>query len=166
MNGGYLYSTPLFSITKHPSVIIPQLSIVSGISILPSIRPSYLDLNKDKKTTNRLTNYYLYKTLDKWLWKDLKDIMDYFVIKDGIVSVVDNPVKQQTLTESEYEKKIDYVENNLLSFKRMHKLLKHLIKRENIDWITLPKNEYLIKKEVSAYLKQQIEKKENKKIEK
>jgi len=162
MNGGFLYSTPsLFSISKHPSIIIPK-SIISGISVLPSVRPSYLDLNKDKKTINRLTNYYLYKTLDKWLWKDLKDIMDYFVIKNDIVSVVENPVKQQTLTENEYEKKIDYVENNFLSFKRMHKLLKHLIeisKISKLDWIALPKNEYLIKKEVSIYLKQKLEKK-------
>lgn len=155
MISNILYSTPVLSISRNPTVILP------AVAIHPSIHPSYLDLNKDEKIRNRLTKYYLYKTLDKWLWSDMKDIIDNFVLKDNIVNIVKTPVKQN-LTEPEIEKKIDYIENNILNYKKMYKILKHLIhKEENLSWVSLPKNEYIIKKTVKKYLLKKINHKFN-----
>lgn len=162
-------SSPTIPLYRNPVVLTsypPTISVSSSIASIPigiqypSVFSSYYpfhDLNKDKNVIRRLTKYFYYKTLDKWLWDDLKELMNYFSISDGHVVLLTNP-KEEKVNESDYEKKIDFIEDHILTKNAVYKMLKDLVKTYEIEWVKLPKNEYLIRKEIKKLLTHKIKK--------
>ena len=149
--------SPMFTPTYLPSL---TLDFVTNKPIFTF----YDDLNSDPKIHKRLTKYYYYKTIDKWLYDDLSDILNYFTIgADGKVKLISN-MSQYKMTNADKdtpqmkEKKIQFIENKIFKRYDMANLLYKFVREAGTKWVDLHKNEY--------YLKQVIEKNIIKRIKK
>ncbi len=123
---------------------------------------TYDNLNKDKKTQKTLTKYYFYKTLDKWLYKELLPLLGFVEITNGtpklITSMGDyNGEKLFKDTREELEKKINYMEKVLITKKVVKHMLKKVISKYNTNWAKLEDYEHEIKKLFFNYLKDKLE---------
>ena len=126
----------------------------------------YPNLNTDPKIRAQVTKYFYYKLLDDWLYDDLIDLLNYFVVSGDKVEMIkkiydykDDRVKKDT-TEM-LEKKTDYIEDNLFSKTDMYNALFNFTRETNTNWYDLPKHEYLVmglvKKRLRKKIKEEIE---------
>lgn len=123
---------------------------------------SYDNLNKDKKTQKTLTKYYFYKTLDKWLYKELIPLLGFVeIVNDSpklITSMGDyDGEKLFKDTREELEKKINYMEKILINKDVIKHMLKKVISKYNTNWAELEDYEQEIKKVFFNYLKNKLE---------
>ncbi|AYV81958.1 MAG: hypothetical protein Harvfovirus86_3 [Harvfovirus sp.] len=166
-NYNYAPLTPNFiTYSDSPMPIIP--------SALPYLRPTgatvifpqgslplppYLDLNKDERTFKIQSKYFMFKTLDKWIYDDMLDLLNYFVVDStGKVRLISNLAELKTGTVvkdtvDDIEKKIEFIENNILTEGTMYKILKKFVKGTGINWVDLHKNEGFVKEGVKDQLK-------------
>lgn len=125
--------------------------------------PPTVDLSSDPDIIEKIMNYLRYKTLDKWLWdeENLKSILGYFVIKDGkveYIAKIEDKKKHPLDGKEEIEKKIKFIEHELLSKKRMYKILNKVMSDTGAKWVELPKIETVVKDYIKKFLKQRIKK--------
>lgn len=138
--------------------------------------PRNFDLNKDERTHRIQSNYFLYKTLDKWIYdfNDLNDLNDdndydydqknymldllnYFIVENGKVRLVNNltEFKNNDVTKDTLDNialKIDFIEKHILDKKLMHKILKNFVTSTGIGWVELHKYQNLVKKDIKKKL--------------
>ena len=157
-----------------PSVtILPQLPMVqqvfpfvTGINPMVTypIHPS-LDLNNDKDLRKKVTKYYYYKTLDKWLKKqtDMLDILNYFKINNnGGVELIKNmneynPKNTDKDSQIDVDKKVYYIEKNLLSRDNVYDIIKKYVKETRTNWYDLhEKSTFFIKELIKKFLQTKI----------
>lgn len=172
-----IYSPTLYTLDS-PSIIVPSLtpgivqlppSIVNltpgTVTLTPGFLvpeykfplPQHLDLNQQEETHNMLTKYYYYRTLDDWLWNDMNNILGYLVVNNNNVNLIKNlkdysNTNTKSDTQESTEKKIDFIEKNILSLESMRKLLKKFVKESGIKWTDMSKNHYFLKKVIRKYL--------------
>jgi len=140
-----------------PSVLFYQNSLPYVSS------PSVVDLSSEPDIIEKVMDYLRYKVLDKWLWDDdeLKSILHYFIIKDGKVEYIEKleDKKKHTLDgKEEIEKKIKFIEHEILTKKAMYKVLGKIMNDTGAKWVELPKIESVVKTYVKKYLKHKIKK--------
>jgi hypothetical protein len=112
-----------------------------------------LNLNLDPKVHEQLTNYYYYKTLDKWLLSDMSDILKYLSYSGGSVK----PGKSSSSeTEQSVRAKIKYIEDNVFSKSGMYKLLNEYVLTYGVNWYDLERNSFQLKELIRAYLKKKL----------
>lgn len=120
--------------------------------------PSYLDLNKDERTHKIQSKYFMYKTLDKWIYDDMLEILNYFIVEpNGTVRLINNlsELKEDTVAKDSVdaiEKKIEFIETHILTERTMHKILKKFVKGTSISWVDLHKNERFVKEAIKEQL--------------
>ncbi len=117
----------------------------------------YKDLNKDKSVQKTLTKYYYYKILDKWIYKELMPLLAFVDIsneKPQLIKSLDQYDVKKLVKNSddEIEKKIDYLENILITKNMVRHVLKKICSDNNINWYDLDKNEEKIKSVFYNYL--------------
>lgn len=103
----------------------------------------YEDLNNDPEIHQKLTKYFYYKILDKWLFDDLIDLLNYLTIEGNKIKL-GSYKKSNTTSNSEIKKKVDYFEKYILKKRHVYKILKQFVKRTGTRWVDLPKNEYYL----------------------
>jgi len=149
--------TPISSVS--PLGILP-LGYLEDKKYTPTIRFSqdkpltisfYENLNFDSKIHQRLTKFFYYKTLDKWLYKDLHDILNYLKVKDGKVSIINSMKDYDALavekdTQKDADLKVKFIEDNVFTKHDMKRILQEYIAETGTNWVDLPKNSYFIKK--------------------
>lgn len=115
--------------------------------------PMYENLNYNTNIQKRVINYFYYKTLEKWLYDDRKmtKILHFFKIdKDKVlfISSINEFKKAKNNVLREHEKKIivDFISKYILTKSKMGQFIYKFIKKSNIPWINLYKNQRLIKK--------------------
>ena len=77
------YTTPVVNslpVVSDDIIIYSPLSPIDYYTYLPLTLPPEYDLNQQPEIRARLAETYYYKTLDKWLWNDLVEILNYVVI--------------------------------------------------------------------------------------
>ena len=120
--------------------------------------PANYDLNKDPRTHKIQTQYFRAKVLGKWLYDDLSDLLNYFIVaNDGNVRLLENLSEYRADTSaneslSNIEKKIDFIEKHILTEKTMYRILKKFVKGTGINWYDLHKNEYFVKEAIKNML--------------
>jgi len=127
-------------------------------------RPSfgvYKNLNVDPTVHEKISKYYYYKVLDKYLDDDLKHILNYFVIQnDKVVRIKSlNDYKEMTADKDSSEtreKKIKYIEDNVLSVRIIKRILKKYVKETGTNWYDLPKQGYYVKDFIGKHIKKMI----------
>jgi len=122
----------------------------------------YTDLNKDKDIQKKITKYFLYKILDKWLYNDFRSILGFVKISDGKPSLIRSmsDYKPDSITSDSVEnieKRIDYLEKILINKKLVKHVLKKIISENEIQWVELNKEKPLIKKILKKYIHSKLE---------
>lgn len=119
----------------------------------------YNDLNSDYDTQQTIIKYIRMKMLDKWLHRDFKNLLGYFVVgSDNKVKLISNisqydPNSIKKDSKSTIEKKIDFIGDKYVTKRFISKLMYKYIKETNSEWVTVPKADYYIKKILGKRLK-------------
>jgi len=121
----------------------------------------YQNINVDYKVQDRVVNYFYYKLLDKYLYEDLIDILNYFIIQNGEVKLIsklsdyksDNYEKD---TSKDIEKKVDYIGEHIFTKKMMREILSMIVNENVISWVDLHKHSQIIKELVRKKIKNNI----------
>lgn len=128
----------------------------------------YKDLNKDKSVQKTFAKYYFYKIIDKWIYKELLPLLAFVEINSSgktqlIKSLEFYDVQKLTKdSEEDIEKKVNYMENVLLTKDLVRHVLKKICKENNINWYDLNKHERKIKKIFYNYLLDKLKQSINK----
>jgi len=156
-------SSPLPILPSSLTLSTPYISapvIPLGTLIIPGTPtiPQFLDLNKNRDVQKQVTKYFRYKTLDKWLYGDMLDILGYFTISGGSVDLIKKLSDYRDSTdinrsESDNEKIIEWIEKYILTYDAMSRILTNFVKETNANWYDLHKNEYFIKDIIQNKLK-------------
>ena len=155
-------------------VIIQKQNIYNpkNDSILLSVNPMnpniintqyYKDLNKDKTVQKTLTKYYYYKILDKWIYDELLPLLSFVDTSSEtpklIKSMSDFDItKLSKDSKDDIEKKIKYMENNIITKDIVRHILKKICNENKINYYYLNKNEKNIKKVFYNYLVDKLKK--------
>lgn len=126
----------------------------------PFYLPSEFDVDRMRRTYKIMTDHFRWYVLDKWLYTDFSDLLGYFKIdKDGKVELIhklsdyDKSSGAKDTTET-VDKKSKFIEDNILTYDMMFRILKKFVNYTNSNWYNLPK----IRKIVKDYIKQDLEK--------
>ncbi|MBA42894.1 MAG: hypothetical protein CMF62_02655 [Magnetococcales bacterium] len=108
-----------------------------------------------------MAKYFFYKILDKYLYKDLQEVLNFFVIKDGKAQLIKSldDYKETTVdkdSESDKDKKIAFIEKNILSVRIVKKILKRFVDGSSTNWYDLPKKTIYLKEFFGKALKELI----------
>src|SRR3990172_8348480 len=79
--------TPLNSIVVSSDENAPYKTSLNLTYSRPIIGV-YENLNADPNIHKRLVKYYYLKTIEKWLYEDLIDVLNYVAIKDGKADII------------------------------------------------------------------------------
>lgn len=165
-NSDYLYtpvSLPLFFSKEELKKTSPYVAVTPvGTSGVQYTYGRFTDLNKDKAVQKKITKYFLYKILDKWLYNEFKQILAFVKITDGKPSLIRSMTefKPDTVNSDSVEnieKRIDYLEKILIDKKLVKHVLKKIIHENQIEWVNLNKNKNLIKKILRKYIHSKLE---------
>ena len=128
----------------------------------------YKDLNKDKSVQKTFAKYYFYKIVDKWIYKELLPLLAFVEInssgKTQLIKSLEFYDVQKLAKDSEedIEKKVNYMENVLLTKDLVRHVLKKICNENNINWYDLNKHERKIKKIFYNYLLDKLKESINK----
>lgn len=156
-------SYPLFYSPNEIKKTSPYLMVNPvGTSGVQYTYGRYTDLNKDKAVQKKITKYFLYKILDKWLHNDFRSILAFVKITDNKPSLIRsmteyNPESLASDSVENIEKRIDYLEKILINRKLVKHVLKKIISENEIEWISLNKYKSMIKKVLKKYIHSKLE---------
>jgi hypothetical protein len=132
---------------------------VASVNLMYSrpIISMYNDLNADKSVQQRISDMIRLKTLDKWLYEDLKDVLAYFKISNGVVDVIDSldnykPSSIKNESDEKLDKIVEFIENFFLTKKTVHRILEKYIKESNTEWVKIPHAQYYVKQLIGEKL--------------
>lgn len=120
--------------------------------------PTDHDLNKDPRIHRQVVKYYRYKTLDKWLYSDMVDLLGYFRVDENGVHLINNLSEYREDAAARdnpevIEQKINYIEKYILTEDTMYRILRKLVRGATINWYDLHKNEFFVKEDIKSQLK-------------
>ena len=142
---GSIYSKPITVSFEYSK---PLVSVYETIDTNPEVRAKML-------------NYYYDVIRDKWLLDELNDFLNYFIYRDGKVTMVKNlsdysPNNISKDTDQIAEEKVKYINKNIFGRKKLAKLISKFTSETGTKWVDLPRNEFLFRKAVKEYLKKLI----------
>ncbi len=149
--------------TIRPEVKEMQISYdTSLIEINPKIQKIYLgddDLNSDKEIIQRIVHYYYNKAIDKWLYNDFDDLVEFFEVKGGKVKLISNyHHKNYTLDKKYYDAVLKFIENTLLTKKFVKKAIKEYVDLTMVNWYDMYYHSSALKELFLHKLKRRIKK--------
>lgn len=124
----------------------------------------YETIDTNIRTKQLMVNHYYYKILDHWLYNELSDILNYFLYADGKISLIKNITEYKNNntefdTDKIAEKKVDYIQDHILSKHRVAELLAKFTRETGTKWVDLPRHEFELRMATREYLKRLIKKK-------
>lgn len=137
---------------------------LSMLAVKPTV---YVDidtgLNDSYVVQKDVTKYFMYKTLDKWIYQDFPSVLKYLVYKDGKVSLIkkladkeNNEVSKDS--EKALEAKADFIEEKILDESRTREILIRIMRELGLKWFELPYREGLVKEVMERFLKKKLKK--------
>jgi hypothetical protein len=170
LDSPYLVSSPVVTVDSVTSPMVVTETIVDSITspyltsvVLDQPMGIYTNLNADPQVRSRMAKNLYYKLLDKWLYDDLSDALNYFKVKDGKVKPISSMKEYSSKTVEKdsidtIEKKIDYIEANVFSSSDMRRLLTEYVTETGTNWYDLLKHTTYIKKITKNTLLKKIKK--------
>lgn len=136
-----------------------------GAIVPAQLYPLYASLEVDDEHNNnyftqkQMTEWFRFRVLDKWLYDEvMADVLKYLKVSGNTVSfvrnekeMVDNDVEKDT--DSDIEKKADFIGDEFLTVSEMRKLLARIIGELNYKWYNLASHENIIVKVVAKHLR-------------
>ena len=120
---------------------------------------TYPNLNNNESIIKSVVKYYYLKIVDKWIYENLKSLLNYIKIVDGkakLISSIDKYDEHAIDHDSmdDIEKKIIYMEDIIMNKKMVKHVLKELIDNNpEIYWYKLKNYEDKIKHVFYKYMK-------------
>lgn len=179
-----IISDPFLPVDSISSVIPLVSSPFSPISPLSPLSPLTLSfdysrplvgvydtIDTNPEVRRKMTNYIYDLVRDKWLLDELNDILNYFKYSDGKVKMIKSfseysPTNIAKDTDKIAEKKVEYIEDYLLTKHDLEAILSKFVKDTQTKWVNLTNNEFYLRQAIKEYLMKQITKKLKKKAEK
>lgn len=119
-------------------------SVVRGDISLLAVKPTvYVDidtgLNDSYIVQQDVTKYFMYKTLDKWIYTEFPSVLKYLTYKDGkvgLVKKVDDKESNDVSKDSEkaLEAKSDFIEKHILSESKTRAVLIRIMSELRLKW--------------------------------
>lgn len=140
-------------------IFIPSVQYVSSNPlVLPYIVGDSCNIENIKED---LSHLYYYKLLDKWLYEDnkSKSVLKYLHIADGKVRLISNVEKTDDVSKNTQEiidKKVEYIENNVLSQDEIVKILVRFVESTRISWCELSEHGFLVREAITKTLKNKL----------
>ena len=151
--------------TDTPTWIAPGVVVPGYTTIQPRfpLVPE-LDLDNDESAKNKIAEYFYYKTLDKWLFDDMLKVLNYLKVSGNSVDVIDkisdydkNSTNRDT--QESIEKKIKFIEQNILNRNTMYDILRRYTRETSTKWAELVnKHEVYVKDIIKKSLRRKLEK--------
>jgi hypothetical protein len=160
------------------SALSPLSTLSTGTTTLLNVNPNalsmlavkptvYVDidtgLNDSYVVQKDVTKYFMYKTLDKWIYQDFPSVLKYLVYRDGKVSLIKklgdkegNEVSKDS--EKALEAKADFIEEKILDESRTREILIRIMRELGLKWFELPYREGLVKEVMERFLKKKLKK--------
>jgi hypothetical protein len=160
------------------SALSPLSTLSTGTTTLLNVNPNalsmlavkptvYVDidtgLNDSYVVQKDVTKYFMYKTLDKWIYQDFPSVLKYLVYRDGKVSLIkkladkeNNEVSKDS--EKALEAKADFIEEKILDESRTREILIRIMRELGLKWFELPYREGLVKEVMERFLKKKLKK--------
>jgi len=135
--------------------VVTPLVPVFNYEIDTGLNSSYL---VQKDTTREI----LYLTLDKWLYSaEMSHLLKYLrVVNDKVVPIAkEDDYKTNKISgesDSIIEKKIDYIQENLLDMEQMRKILTKITEELDYKWYDLLSHKKVIMEVIERYLKKKL----------
>jgi hypothetical protein len=175
--GGIVPPTVLNVSNVNPLLpkVLPQSLIITEDIFVPSIQflsdgrniniplSLYDDVCDVENIKNQIVSSFYYKFLDKWLYDrdDAKKILGFFKIVNDKVVLIENIEKREDVshdTQEIVDKKVDFIEKNIVTKHDIYAILKKFIDETRISWCRLVKAEELVKSSVIHSIKNKIKK--------
>lgn len=156
-NNYYNTKKPSIVTMTSPSYLSPDQPITTSVRFDYSqpLVGIYQDLNTDPYAIAQIVNYFHKLTLDKWLFGELIDIINYFKIDGkGNVDIITSMKSYESKAYKKYsvsdmEKIVDFIEKYFLSKRVIKKVLAKYVAESGTEWVKLPRNKYFIRQLVS-----------------
>jgi len=136
------------------SVYIPSINLSYSEPVLSV----YENLNSNSSVRDRIIKYVKFKTLDKWLYDDLNYLLGYLKVSGNKVKKSKSKSSVKKDSDSTIDKKVDYIEDNILTNKFVYKVITKYIDETNTNWYNVPKNDYYVREAMEEALKKELRK--------
>jgi len=133
--------------------------------------PVFNDVCDTAQIRERVTKLYRKKMLDKWLYRteDSKYLNKYLHIVDGRVRLIENIEKPDDYKKNDQktvDKKVDFIEENILSLEDVYTILQEFVKGTNISWCDLSNHSYFVREAIEKTLENKLKRMISKKHDK
>lgn len=160
---------PMLPQINTASLIVTDDIFVPAIQLVPSrfdlsVPVSMLDDVCDvENIKNQIVSAFYYKFLDKWMYdkEESKKILDLFKVSENKVKLIENIDKREDSSKDTQEivdKKVDFIEKNIISKRDVYTILKKFSKETKIGWCRLIKFDELVKSSIINSIKNKIKK--------
>lgn len=158
----------LSPLSQFTTDTILTTSVVRGDISLLAVKPTvYVEidtgLNDSYIVQQDVTKYFMYKTLDKWVYTEFPSVLKYLLYKDGkvvLIKKIDDKDSNDVSKDSEkaLEAKSDFIEKNILSEAKTRAVLIRIMSELRLKWFELPYREDLVKDVMERFLKKKLKK--------
>jgi hypothetical protein len=157
--------SPPFLTKTNPTTIVQAVTNLPTFNITTKIPSLYIDVdtgvNDSYLVQKDITKYFMYKTLDKWLYKDFSSLLKFLKVEGGKVRVVKNDEERDSNnvsndSESDLEKKSDFIHDRILDEDSTRSILIRVLRELGYKWYDLPYKETVIKDIIKGYLKKRL----------
>lgn len=151
------YYSPVYTVS--PALLKITKTYVPSYYYYPTTitLPRYDNLNYDTTVIDRITNYFYYKTIEKWLYDELSSLLKFLKIGDNdrvsVVDSVDNYKNAKSDIGREKDIKISFVKKYMITKHKIQRLLFKYMKRNDIPLIKM----YRYRHEFRRYIRRKLE---------
>lgn len=156
----YLHSLKLgpWTVVDIDDIFIPSFKVISDLRV-----PVYDDVCDTSEIKELVCKIFYDKLLRKWLY-DIDEsgyVFKYLKMVDGKVSLIknlENTDDYKSNSQTVIDKKVDFIEENILKIEDIAKILTQFVKGTGISWCKLTKNSSFIREALEKSLVNKMKK--------
>ena len=151
-------NTPIISSVTSSAFLDTYLS--NSLSPITINSSSFIDVNTDVILQKDVTKHFYEKLYNKWLKSDFENLLNYLVVSNNNVKLVKNEdsFKKNSTKGKEYDIKISYINNNIMSKYGLKSFLKKIVKKTHYNWYDLRKKNKFVKKMIYKKIEKKMKK--------
>jgi len=157
----------VYQVKRNPLIVYPtaikQIYLNPQpyyVDVIHHVYGNYPDLENDKDVVKTIVKYYYYKIIRKWLRGCCHELLGYFKMdgSDNVKFINNMSEYKSELETSEIEdKKINFIENKVISKSTIKQILYDFIKKYHYKWIKIQNHEEEFKEYARYKLKKLFE---------
>jgi hypothetical protein len=142
-------------------IYVPSFSIVSNVLSMKTPFSIYDDVCNTPSIRENVSKIIYYKLLDKWLYDNEKSkyLLGYLKVSDGKVHLIGDLDKKDDYKNNSQEvadKKVEYIENNVLSIGDVYAILQKFTESTHVSWCELTKDTFFVRESIEKTLEKKF----------